>query len=46
MLAAGGRPAGYDDPENGSSCPLQLVFGWFHSLPLFELQKYHIIPFS
>lgn len=27
MLAAGGRPAGYDDPENGSSCPLQLVFG-------------------
>ena len=27
MLVAGGRPAGYVDPDSGSSSPLQLFFG-------------------
>jgi len=31
MFAAGGRPAGYVDPPNGSSSPLQLFLGSFHS---------------
>jgi len=27
MVVAGGRPAGYVDPDSGSSSPLQLLFG-------------------
>lgn len=27
MFAAGGRPAGYVDPADGSSSPLQLFLG-------------------
>jgi len=36
MFAAGGRPAGYVDPPSGSSSPLQLFLGSFHSSPLIQ----------
>lgn len=45
MLLDGGRPAGYVDPDNGSSCPLQLFFGWFHSFPLCSFKSQNMINF-